>query len=234
LKPLLLITRPAEDARRTAAAVAIAGFQPLVAPLLRIDALDWKPPAGEIDALLFTSPQGPRHCSGLHPSLAQLPAYAVGAATARAATAAGFCVVSTGDRDGAASLALAAHDGRRRLLHPCGEDVTDTAVPVDLEVVRIPVYRAVLADALPPSAKAALAGAAACATLLYSARTAQCFAALVDSAGLSRRLLRIACLSSAVAGAAGPHWLAVATAERPSTDALLAATGTLWQSRAHG
>jgi uroporphyrinogen-III synthase len=234
LRPLLLITRPAEESAATAKAAALAGFDSLIVPLMAIEALPWTAPDEDFDALLFTSPQAPRHASSLPASLAQLPVYAVGAATAQAADAAGFRVTATGNRNAEAILAAAACDGRQRILHLCGADVVAARAPAELGIRRIAVYRAVLADALAAPAEAALSRGDAFATLLYSARTAQRFAALVESVGLCRADLRIVCLSPAIAAAAGSGWRAAAAAPSPDMAALLAAARALWQGAQHG
>lgn len=234
MKPLLLLTRPAEDCIATAEAARKAGFASLIVPLVRIEAVAFKATMHDCDALLFTSPQAPRHAAELPDELAALPAYAVGAATARAAAAAGFSVIATGTGDASQSVAIAAKSGARRLLHLCGKDVTALTLPPGLELRQVCVYRAVLADALPFPARRELAEGAVFATLLYSGRTAARFVSLLTSAGLDRASLRIACLSPAIASAAGEGWQAVAVAGQPNTTALLAAARALWQSDADG
>ena len=234
MRPLLLVTRPADEAARTQHAAEEAGFDALVAPLMCIESLAWTYPAGDFDALLFTSPQGPNHAAAQFAQIAHLPVHAVGQATAKAAAACGFSVVAIGDRDASGILAQAAASGCRTMLHLSGEAVAAMVVPAGLSIARVPVYRAVLADALPEPAHLALAAQTAFATLLYSARTAQRFGTLVDSAGLDRSVLRIIAISQAAAAAVGPGWASVACASHPTTDALLAAAQGLWQRCHHG
>lgn len=233
-QPLLLITRPAEENAGLVLAAQAAGFQTLEAPLMRIEALAPSLPDGRFDALLFTSPQGPRHTLHLKSRYGALPAYAVGAATGRAAEECGFQLVAIGDRDGSRIVAKAAMDGRSALLHACGEDAAAIEIPSGVRLSRVAVYRALLADALPEHARLALSGGEVFATLLYSARTAERFAMLAGKAGLRIADLIPVCLSHAVAHAAGPGWRAVGVADRPTTAALLAAARTLWQSRRDG
>jgi len=233
-QPLLLVTRPAEEAAHLALAAEAAGFQTLVAPLMRIEAVPESVPDGQFDALLFTSPQGPRHSLHLKSRYDRLPAYAVGAATARAVADCGFRLAASGDRDGSQIVARAAMDGHRSLLHAGGEDAANIDLPPGLQLTRAVVFRAVLAESLPETARVALAAGGIFAILLYSARTAERFALLAGKAGLDRGEHCLLCLSPAVARAAGEGWQLVEVAEAPTTVALLAAARTLWQSRNDG
>ncbi len=232
----LLITRPWPAAQRTAAAARLAGFTPLIAPLLRIEPIAWHPPATLPDALLFTSAEAPPLARALSaiPAYAALPTYAVGARTADAARAAGFDVRAMGAADGSAALALAVAGGARRLLQVGGMDRAALCLPRGVRLTHLPVYAARTVEALPPPVVAALAGADVMATSLFSPRTAGLFAALADAAGLQRAQLRLVTLSRAVAAAAGPGWRAVAVADAPTEALLFAAAKRLWQEDAHG
>ncbi len=220
MRPQLLITRPAGLAAGTAEAAARAGFRPVVAPLLEIEPLCPVLPEVLPEALLFTSPQAPAHVAG-RADLRQIPAWAVGSQTARAARAAGFSVAGEGCSDGSALVAAMAAEGVRSALHLCGADVAALAVPGDFRLEQRAVYRARAAECLPDAARAALASGACSAVLLFSARTAAIFASLVDAAGLSRSPVALAAISARAAAAAGSGWRQVAVAAAPTEAALL-------------
>lgn len=228
-RPLLLLTRPAEEAGRTAEAAEAAGFAPLVAPLLEIVALPFAVPAGEFDSILFTSARAPALVADGAPSLQALPAHAVGARTAEEAVACGFRLGLVGETDGSAILAGMAASGARRVLHLAGEATAPLEVPAGLELVRVPVYAAQRVAAMPDAALAALRAGDVFATLLFSARTARHFRRLVEAAGLDVGRLRIVGLSPAVCEGAGPGWAAAAVAATPGLAGALAAARALWQ-----
>jgi uroporphyrinogen-III synthase len=231
--PLLLVTRPAEEAARMVASAEAAGFAAMVAPLLRIVALEWDAKARDHHALLFTSPRAPGLVSARHPDLRALPAWCVGGHTAHLARQAGFAVAGMGSADGSAIVAAAAASGVRRLLHLGGESRAPVAVPEGLILTHRPVYAARAADRLPASAAEALAAHRVFATLLYSPRSAALFRRLLEGLGLIPADQRIVALSAAVAEAAGPGWRAREVASSPTTDAMLAAATSVWQGARH-
>lgn len=233
-QPILLVTRPAEEAGRTAAAAAAAGFDVVVAPLLTIEPVDFAVPPWAFDALLFTSARAPGLAATRAPELLALPAYAVGARTAEALEDAGFRLARMGETDGSAILGLAAAAGVRRILHLAGEATALLEVPPGLQVVRVPVYAARRVAELPQPALAALREGRLFATLLFSARTARHFRRLAEDAGLDPGRQRIVALSQAVAEGAGEGWAAVAVSEAPDLDGALAAARVLWQGREPG
>lgn len=232
--PLLLITRPAEEAERTVEAAVEAGFGTLVAPLLEIVPLDFAVPDGVFDSILFTSARAPGLAASVAPGLRALPAHAVGQRTAEEARASGFRAGLVGDSGGSAILADIAAAGERHVLHLAGEATAPLSVPPGIDLVRVPVYAARRVMRLPPDAQVALAEARVFATLLFSARTSRHFRGLVEEAGLDPGRLRIVALSPAVAEAAGPGWAGVAVAERPELAGMLAAARRLWQGLPHG
>jgi uroporphyrinogen-III synthase len=228
-RPLLLVTRPVEEAGRTSEAASAMGFATLVAPLLEIGPLPFAVPPGPFDALLFTSARAPALAAAVAPQLRALPAHAVGARTAAEAAASGFLAGLVGDSDGTAILAEVAARGARRVLHLAGEATAPMSVPPGVELVRVPVYAARRVGVLPDVAAAALREGRVFATLLFSARTARHFRRLVDAAGLEPAVLRLVALGAAVAEGAEAGWAAVAVAERPDLEGMLAAARRLWQ-----
>ena len=217
----MLILRPEPGAGESAGRARALGLDPVVAPLFTIRPLPWQPPEGRFDALLLTSANAARHAG----ALPALPCYAVGDATAAAARSAGLVEVVTGPSDGAAALALAGADGRRRILHLCGQDHVALAAP-GIELVRRTVYAADPLPALPDAAEAAIAGGAI--VLLHSPRAARAFAALATA----REAVRIAAISPAAAAAAGPGWAEVRAAHAPRDQALLELAAQLCKAAA--
>jgi uroporphyrinogen-III synthase len=216
----MLVLRPAPAGARTAASLRALGHQAIEAPLFTVRPLAWTPPPAEqFDALALTSANAVIHAGPALARYRDLPVFVVGAATARAATAAGLDVRHIGDGDGAALAQAAAKAGLRRLLHLCGRE--HRPLRGDIEVEACPVYAAEAADALPPMALACLRRGAI--VLLHSPRAAALFAGLVDAAGLARETISLAAISANAASSAGPGWKAIALASRPDDDALLAA-----------
>ncbi|MGL6042615.1 MAG: uroporphyrinogen-III synthase [Sandaracinobacteroides sp.] len=233
-RPLLLLTRPAAETARTAAAAMAAGFDVLSFPLLEMEALDWEPPAGPFQAILFTSARAPALVADRAPGLVALPVYAVGPRTAEVAAAAGFRIAGQGLDDGVSAAKLAAGQGIASLLHLGGEDRAPLPAPQGLQITHVPVYAARRVEALSGEIRQALAAGRVLATLLFSARTARHFGSLVADAGLEPAALRVVVLSAAVAAAAGAGWASVAIAARPDVAAMLAASHSLWQGLANG
>lgn len=213
----VLILRPRPGADETAERAVALGFDVTVAPLFITGALRWDaPPADMYDALMLTSANALRLGGPGLATFRHLPVFAVGEATAAAARAAGFKRVEAGDADAVALLALMAQAGVGRALHLGGREYRDAAHPA-IRIDRIAVYAADPVVALPADATAALAEGAT--ALLHSPRAAALFASFVDR----RAAIPIAAISAAAARAAGQGWAAVAIAERPDDNALLAA-----------
>lgn len=221
MKRPLIVLRPEPGNARTAAAIRRGGGTAVAAPLFALRPLAWTPPpAGGFDALALTSANAVRHAG---PELARyrdLPAYAVGKATAEAATAAGLAVRHIGEGDGAALAKAALEDGVRHMLHLCGRAHRPLARP-GLEVTACPVYAAEAVTALPRDAEGAMRDGAV--ALIHSPRAGALLAGLVDARGIARGTVAIAAISEPAAAAAGGGWREVAVAERPDDDALLAA-----------
>ncbi|HEV8678187.1 MAG TPA: uroporphyrinogen-III synthase, partial [Stellaceae bacterium] len=109
-----LVTRPEEDAAPLAAALAERGIDVTLEPLLAIRPLAEAPiDLTGVQALLFTSANGVRSFAELAGGRGlagwrELPAFAVGNATAAAAHSAGFARVESAAGDVAALAKLAA------------------------------------------------------------------------------------------------------------------------------
>lgn len=202
------VLRPEPGNARTAALVVARGGHAIRLPLFAVTAMPWtSPDPARFDALVATSANAFRHGGDGLAALRDLPVWAVGRATARAATAAGFTVAGTGEADAAALVATIPPG--RRLLHLAGRE--RIAIP---RACAVTVYAAD-AVAIPPDAVAALAGGVA---LLHSARAATRLAALVAR----RDDIDLVAISPAVAAAAGDGWASVRVPPRPDDDALVA------------
>lgn len=230
----VLVTRPQAECERTARAVRERGHDVLLAPLLRIEPMsDAGIGEGPWSAIAFTSANAVEAIA-THPAkprLVKVPAFAVGARTAAAARAAGFAEVKSAEGD-VSSLArligTAAIDRARPVLYLAGEERArelDTLLaPYGFAVETVPVYRAVIAEALPPEPRDALAHGAIDAVLHFSRRTAQTFVAVVNAADLRAEGLAVRhlCLSAEIAApliAAGAGRVTIAS--RPDQQAML-------------
>jgi uroporphyrinogen-III synthase len=206
----LLVTRPEEEAERTAAMLRARGHAVVVAPLLRIAFI------GEADvgarpwaAILVTSANaaGAVAAHGSFAVLRALPVFAVGERSAAAMRGVGFGDVTSaaGDVYDLARLAAARVKSGLPLLYLAGADragdLAGALAAHDLPAVTCVIYRAVAADALPRNAITAL-GEGVDGVLHYSRRSAETYVKAASSAGLTApALARPAhfCLSAQVA-----------------------------------
>jgi uroporphyrinogen-III synthase len=169
-----------------------------------------------------------------HPDRAtasKLPLYAVGEATAEAASELGFAEVVAGPGTAAALARLIAREIAPEagpLVHLAGETLAfdlEAALGAHGFTVRKAVlYRAVPAKALPPEAVALIASGRPKGVVLMSPRTAQTFAALIAKHGLvtQAKSLVCYCLSEAVAEAVAPLGCEIRVAARPREEDILA------------
>ncbi|MET0841210.1 MAG: uroporphyrinogen-III synthase, partial [Methyloceanibacter sp.] len=169
-----------------------------------------------------------------HPDRAtalKLPLYAVGEATAEAASELGFAEVVAGPGTAAALARLIAREvapERGPLVHLAGETLAfDLAAALGAHgftVRKAVLYRAVPAEALPPEAVALIASGRPKGVVLMSPRTAQTFAALIAKHGLvtQAKSLVCYCLSETVADAVAPLGCEIRVAARPREEDILA------------
>ncbi|PYE88922.1 uroporphyrinogen-III synthase [Phyllobacterium leguminum] len=119
----VLVTRPEPGASLTARRLEAMGFSPVVLPLSETTPLAAKVSPGEYDAVTITSVNAIRHgAPELIASLIDLPIYAVGEKTARAAKAAGFrdVIAAAGDGEALAALLLEALSPGAHVLYLAG------------------------------------------------------------------------------------------------------------------
>jgi uroporphyrinogen-III synthase len=227
----ILVTRPQEDAERTAAELVARGHEAIIAPLLDIRFRDGpETELGDVQAILATSANGIRALAR-RTKRRDAPVFAVGPQTAEAARAAGFTDIKSADGD-AEALAEAtmrwAGPQNGALYHPAGAQtkggLATRLTAAGFTVRSETLYDAVPVDQLPPAVVAALKTGGIRAVLLYSPRSARCFARAVQAAALGAacRQMEALCISKAAAEAlAGLEFRAVRTAPHPDQEGLL-------------
>lgn len=226
----MLVTRPQQGARATAARIAAMGFVPVLAPLLRIERLAPElPDRGGVQAVLVTSANA---FAALPREFSSLPLFAVGDATAARAREAGYVHVESagGDASDLAALVSArcSRDGMPLLLasgEGQGSVVTETLGRGGFSVLRREVYAARPVGSLPEAARSAFDAERLRSALFFSAETARVFVALTDDAGLSDRVRMLEALAIGDAAAVALErlpWRGIRVATRPTQDDLLA------------
>ncbi|WP_292068994.1 uroporphyrinogen-III synthase [Brevundimonas sp. UBA7534] len=214
--PRVWITRAEPGAARTAARLLALGLEPLVRPLLAIEAL--APDLPDLDAfsaLAFTSVNGVAAFGALTPRRDR-PVFAVGDATAQAARAVGFDRVDSADGDLAALGRRIAASATGPVLAAVAETPAgDLAAAVRqaggaVAVQAVAIYRARSTGATPPDAFDAV--------LIHSPRAGR---ALADAGGAALAHAAIAAISPAAAAPLQALGLSPAVAPAPREDALL-------------
>jgi uroporphyrinogen-III synthase len=227
----LMITRPQEDAAPLATEMTALGVETVTEPLLTIETADTgAPDLSNVQALLLTSANGVRAFASISDER-DLPLYAVGDASARAAVDAGFKTVesASGDVDTLADLVnekLKPEDGA--LLHIAGSKVAGDLAgflgQASFDYRRVQLYHARKARALSPHGLTMIKDGSVDGVVLYSPRTAESFVDLLGKAGAMDRAghLTAFCLSDAVAAKlAGLEWGRVVVAKTPDQVALI-------------
>jgi uroporphyrinogen-III synthase len=229
----LLVTRPEPDGERTAQNLRARGHNVLLAPLMRMEAIDFALADDAYSAVVMTSANAARAIAAhsTRARLTALPAFTVGRHTADAARAAGFGDVTSADGDKAdLSRLLGARlpDNSRLLLYLAGENRSGELGLAGVTVRTVVAYRTAAAERFPPDLAAALAQGEIDGVLHFSRRSAQAYIDCANRAGLldrARAPLHF-CLSRQVgeplsaAGAAG-----IRIAPRPEEAALIELVG---------
>ena len=231
----LLITRPASEGARTAAALQSQGHETLLAPLLRLESLAADFGTGPWDGVIMTSGNAARALTD-HPrrgELLPLNVFAVGRSTAQAARACGFGDVVSADGDVSDLLDLLTRSPPRagRLLYLAGADRTvdlcAALAPTGTRVDTVVIYQAVAETRLPREVEAAFAAQEIDGVLHFSPRTAAAFVTAAAALAPAAFALPHFCLSAAVAKplqVAGVRDLRIAA--RPDEAALLELIGS--------
>lgn len=216
----VLVTRPEPGAAETAQRLRALGFEPVLAPLLRIVPRPGPArPPGEVAAIAITSVNA---IPALPPALHGTPLFAVGDATAAAARAAGCTDVRSADGDARdlASLILREVRGTVLLLSGSGQGgpLVASLRTGGLRVVRRVAYAARPEPALPDTARTLLDGGDVHGIVFMSADTSRQFARTLP-AGLAPSLSGVvaACISPGSAAPVGHlPWRQLRVSLRPN------------------
>jgi uroporphyrinogen-III synthase len=234
----VLITRPRDEAKTLAGQIESLGFVPIIDPMIEIRML----PNVNVDhrnfqAVVLTSANGARALASNAGFSRALPAFAVGAATAAAARAAGFTAVVEGPgtvEELARLIAEQCQPSRGAVLHVSGSVVARDLAPLlaktGLTVNRAILYESVQATQLQRETCDGFAAGTIGAALFFSPRTARTFVNLVTAADLVGTMGSVVALSlsTAVAEVLAPFAFArTMTAARPTTDSLLESLASL-------
>jgi uroporphyrinogen-III synthase len=181
----VLITRPAEDAERTAAALTAAGHEPLIAPIMVVRGLPHHLPS-PIHALIATSANAIRHAA-LTADCHALPVFTVGDTTAAAAKEAGFTKVQSaqGDSRDLAQLLQETLPPGSAIAYLAGVPRQDAALQALDGLFRLrtaETYETVAVEHLPDAIREGLEAGRIDAVLHFSARSAEVFADLAARA----------------------------------------------------
>jgi uroporphyrinogen-III synthase len=230
----LLLTRPAIEAKASAARLEALGHTVIMAPMLEIvvDSSVGIDPAG-LTAVAVTSPRAVRALAARDDfaQLSSLPLFAVGDRTAVVAREAGFRNVESASGDVEALAGLVADrceptDGT--LLYACGRDrrgdLEGNLAQKGFMVQVAEVYCADAVSSLSEAAQRALVDGRVDAVLIYSARTGAVFLEALARAGLRDCLSRLTVLAISQAAAepfGGVDVARIAIAVRPDEASLL-------------
>lgn len=189
----VLVTRPAEQAQRTAAKLRALRHEPVIAPLLDIRYREnVAVPLEDVQALIFTSSNGVR-AFARNSGSRDIAVFAVGQQTAEIARELRFTNIRHSDGD-AAALASAvtrwADPRAGTLLHAAGADragdIAGALADAGLSVKKVILYQTVAADALPDAAHEVLERRLLDAVLVYSPRSGSVFAHLAAGYDMGR------------------------------------------------
>lgn len=224
--PPLIVTRPEPGNAATVERARAMGFDARAIPLFAARAIDWNSPTTrDFDALLLTSAFAARLAGRGLAELASLPVYTVGAATARAAEAAGLTVAMTGSSDAQRLLDDMTSENIHNILWLCGRDRSEFDARA-AAITALPCY-AVEPAPVPAEWDALIAAPAT--LLAHSPRAAQRISQLVGGA---RAHLSLVAISPAAAASAGAGWRDLAIAGHPDDVAILAQARALWHKGA--
>ena len=229
--PIVLVTRPQQDAIVLESELRERGFSPLLSPMLKITYFDGVVPSLDgVQALIFTSANGV-HSFFSRTKDISLPAYAVGEVTAAAVRACG-CVQTEsagGDVNKLANLLISRCDPQGGdLLHIAGSHLAgDLGRRLSLagyKYKREVLYKAEELGVLNERCQETLAGCKMDFALFFSPRTAVQFVDLALAAGFDKEFESSValCLSEAIAGKLEKlPWRQIITASAPTQSALL-------------
>lgn len=244
----ILNIRPDDDAARDAVTLQRYGVAALASPVMTVQKLPTHFCApSAVSGLIFTSRhavtifaaavlRSDRQTEAL--SWRTKPVYVVGAATARAARAAGFTNVQVGAGGGASLVPVISgrHKAKAQsLLWPSARyksfDMVAALREHGYHVIDQPVYETVMAKTLAEDVLAAIKTGQVLAVLSLSARTSVLFINLLQSHGLEhfQSSMTFVAGSQTIADAAGSGWKEVFVAAHPRRTRLLAIATLLYR-----
>ncbi|WDI32939.1 uroporphyrinogen-III synthase [Hyphococcus flavus] len=210
----VLVTRAEPGASVFADLCRANGHTPVLAPVMEIEIYQQPVDVSGAGALAFTSANGVRAFAA-NEERRDLVVFAVGAVTAEAAVAAGFKNIKVAEGD---VQSLAAHIEAERamasngVLHIAGDDRAGDLVALlasaGIRAERLTLYKARALKALPAGTATMIKTNPPEWASFFSPRSARLFLELAESAGVNSALksMNAACLSEAVADAAGDIW----------------------------
>lgn len=239
MKHLVVVTRPAEDAGETVAAVRALGFEALEAPSLTIEDTGQALPVSSLySALMFTSSNGVRAFLRRKPGQDYFarPAYAVGDRTAALLREAGFQRVYSASgnlADMAAQIFETLPPGR--IAHFRGRDVSDDASSYfqglgDWRIDGIILYQADAVSRIDEAVLRHLKNGEVSAVLFYSARSAEAFVTALVKAWPEAILSKTKALCIAdrvVESLGGLTWADIRVAARPDQAGMMSLLAAL-------
>ena len=224
---LILTTRPESDSLKDIAYLKDKGFEAISSPLLTIHALGAELPSiKDFDSVVLTSQHAARLIKDK--DILALPCFAVGEATAQAASEAGFKNIIAGESNAADLTETIKKNPPTRLLWLSGQDISyDIKAGLEADNIvceRYPLYKAELVDDFTPMALEALKAGDVGAVLIHSARTGEQFKKLIERYHLSsvQRNMTYIAISEEVARLYGADWGNVRVAKSPKREAMLA------------
>ena len=203
----VLVTRPLDDARRTARELATRGHDALLAPLSEIRTIDApEPQLDGVQAVLATSSNGIRAFAGVC-RRRDVPVFAVGANTAATARAAGFLRVTSAEGDSkalAAAVRNSLQPATGALLHATGKngarDFCGELAEAGFDVRTCELYEAVPCDQSPTEAVTAFQQGGIDAVLVLSPENGRMLAESIRRVGVAAKCAHtVACCISAAA-----------------------------------
>ena len=233
--PIIITTRPYDDAQQDIADLDRLNINALAAPMLDIEPLSHHAKAQHnVDAVVFTS----RHAPALvDQSLHHLACYCVGQSTAQAAEKAGFQKVISGPGDGQGLVAAIDqhnqtapdHDRIAQVFWPSAVDtgfnIADALRLHDIKTERVPVYKAATTNHWPQHVHAAIQNRQVGAVLMHSGRAGEHFTQMMQQHGLDeyRQFITAIVISRRAAGLCGQGWHNIKIAATPRRSAMFAA-----------
>jgi len=234
MKPLVLITRPLEDAAATAREVEALGFAAFTEPMLTIHPLPFAMPEN-YHGLIFTSANAVRAAASVIEN-SDRPVYCVGDHTAEVARACGWTTIASAGGDAGDLLRTLKAEGfnpAQKLVHLSGFDISRNIELEDFTIERVVVYKAEKARELSARCLEIIDEKGFAAALFFSARSAQTFTEVLEKHGRTRsvKTIKALCLAdSVVKSLRHLPWQDVQVAARPDFPSLTALLESIKQA----